>query len=175
VKIFVFIYLLVAAATPCRCEVTFDRLHGSDLGMGIGARAIGLAGAFTAVADDASALFWNPAGLTRLGENQLFLSFDLPADFSAAAVIYQPTPELLKAHKVTLGLGLVNRLGFKGDSGTGTWEGFAGNLLDMAMIDIGDDFSGEIDSTTYDLRLSAAMIPGRLKRLALGVNLAYIS
>jgi long-subunit fatty acid transport protein len=31
--------------------------------IGIGARPIGMGGAYTAVADDANALFWNPAGL----------------------------------------------------------------------------------------------------------------
>ena len=34
--------------------------------VGSGARAVAMGGAFTAVADDATAIMWNPAGLTRL-------------------------------------------------------------------------------------------------------------
>ena len=37
----------------------------------LGPRAIAMGGAFTAIADDASAIFWNPAGLSRIGEEQL--------------------------------------------------------------------------------------------------------
>ncbi len=35
-------------------------------GLGVGTRAMGMAGAFTAVADDPSAEYWNPAGLAQL-------------------------------------------------------------------------------------------------------------
>jgi hypothetical protein len=37
----------------------------------IGPRAIGMGSAFTAIADDASALFWNPAGIARVGHQEV--------------------------------------------------------------------------------------------------------
>ncbi|MBI3552028.1 MAG: PorV/PorQ family protein [Elusimicrobia bacterium] len=36
------------------------------LQLGVGGRAMGMGGAFSAIADDASALYWNPAGLTNI-------------------------------------------------------------------------------------------------------------
>ncbi len=156
-------------------RVAFDRLHGSDLGMGIGARAIAMGGAFVALADDPSAVFWNPAGLAQILRNQLYFSVDLPADFSTAAFIYKPTSEIFTTRKFSLGVGWVNRLSFRGDSGSDNWEGYSANLLDMAMIDINDGYSGKIDSRTYDLRLSAAMAPKNFDRLSLGANLTHIS
>jgi hypothetical protein len=41
------------------------------LKIGYGARAAGMGGAYTAIADDASAIFWNPAGIARLTDNVL--------------------------------------------------------------------------------------------------------
>ncbi|MFQ6618371.1 MAG: PorV/PorQ family protein [Fidelibacterota bacterium] len=38
----------------------------SFLEIGVGSRAIGMGGAFVGVADDATALYWNPAGISRL-------------------------------------------------------------------------------------------------------------
>ena len=43
--------------------------RGGDLG--VGARAMGLSGAFVAVADDASAPYWNPAGLAQLNRPEI--------------------------------------------------------------------------------------------------------
>ncbi len=39
--------------------------------LGVGTRAMGLSGAFVAVADDASAAYWNPAGLVQLDQAEL--------------------------------------------------------------------------------------------------------
>lgn len=44
------------------------------LGMGSGARSLGLGGAFTAIADDATSTIWNPAGLPAVDDLTLTLS-----------------------------------------------------------------------------------------------------
>ncbi|MDZ7373688.1 MAG: PorV/PorQ family protein [candidate division KSB1 bacterium] len=41
------------------------------LKIGVGARAVGMGGAFVAVANDATALYWNPGGIARLPRNEL--------------------------------------------------------------------------------------------------------
>jgi len=42
---------------------------------GVGARALGMGGAFTSVADDYSATYWNPAGLTLIRRMEFLSSF----------------------------------------------------------------------------------------------------
>ncbi len=47
----------------------------SFLKIGVGARPLSLGGAFVSVAEDASALYWNPAGLLQLEKPQLILGY----------------------------------------------------------------------------------------------------
>ena len=42
---------------------------------GMGARALAMGGAYTAVSNDYSATFWNPAGLTQLNKSSFYISF----------------------------------------------------------------------------------------------------
>ena len=53
--------------------VIFSFLHAVDktgttaakfLSLGVGSKAVGMGGAFTSVANDATAMYWNPAGLS---------------------------------------------------------------------------------------------------------------
>lgn len=168
--------LLISAilANTARAEVDFDYIHGSDLGMGIGARAMSMGGAFAAIADDASAVFWNPAGLAQLTDNQIFLSGDYPGVFSSAGFVYRPSVKAFRSRQLTIGLAMVNRLRFKGDSGDDVWDKYASTLLSLAMVDTDDDFSGAIDSKTMDIRFSLALAPLDSKRLLLGFNYVHM-
>jgi len=42
---------------------------------GVGVRAMGMGGAFAGVADDFTALFWNPAGLTQIEHGEAYVAF----------------------------------------------------------------------------------------------------
>ena len=166
--------ILAILTNSALAEVDFGYLHGSDLGMGIGARAMSMAGAFTAVADDASAVFWNPAGLAQLTDNQIFLSGDYSGGFSNAGVVYRPRSKAFRNRQLAIGLALVNRLSFKGDSGDDVWDAYASNLLHLAMVDTEENFSGAIESKTTDIRFSLAFTPLESKRLLLGFNYVHL-
>ena len=44
------------------------------LSIGIGAKANGMGGAYSSIADDATALYWNPAGIASINEYQTYFS-----------------------------------------------------------------------------------------------------
>ncbi len=58
--------LVSAASAPGQ-----DKYAGEFLKIGVGARALGMGGAFVSVADDASAIYWNPAGMMFLTRGQV--------------------------------------------------------------------------------------------------------
>ena len=63
---------LILAGALCG-DANADKYAGAFMEDGGGARALALGGAFTAVADDPSAAFWNPAGLSLATERSLLL------------------------------------------------------------------------------------------------------
>ena len=82
--------LLLCAAAPAARAVE-DGGTLSPFAFGAGNRALALGGAYTAVAADASALFWNPAGLGSVSRRELqfaaaTLQFDATEAFAAVAV-----------------------------------------------------------------------------------------
>ena len=83
-------WLSVAAACMCvavtaRAQFPEDALRFATPGIGVGARSLGMGNAFTGIANDYSAIYWNPAGLAQLehGEFSFGLSHLITGDESS--------------------------------------------------------------------------------------------
>ncbi len=67
--------LVIGAACLWAFGASSQDINSSPSPVGSGARALGMGGAFIAVADDATAASWNPAGLTQLERPELSLVY----------------------------------------------------------------------------------------------------
>ena len=72
-KFFLTVFL---AALLCFAQTSSAQLAGADFNAtGGGARARGMGGAFMGVADDATAIFWNPAGISHVKKTEFTIEF----------------------------------------------------------------------------------------------------
>ena len=107
--------LFLAAAALQAQEIA--KYAGEFLSLGVGGRALALGGAQAALANDASAGYWNPAALTRIMYPEFILMHDeryaglVNYDYAAVAVPY--------GTDATLGLSIM-RLGVDGIANTQT-------------------------------------------------------
>ena len=98
------VVVVLALGTAARAQGLFPALGDQRVGIssftflkiGVGARAIAMGEAFSATADDATALFWNPAAAVRLEGLQIMVSHtewfaDIRHEFGGA--VYHLTPD----------------------------------------------------------------------------------
>jgi hypothetical protein len=83
---------------------------GEFLTMGIGARALGMGGAFVGVVDDASATYWNPAALPRCERREVTYmhaeQFSDLVNYDSAALVLRPREDSSGARSA-FGLGFI--------------------------------------------------------------------
>jgi len=83
---------LVSLVSPLGAQIVKSgTTAGQFLKIGVGARAVAMGEAFVATANDITACYWNPGGLSRLGKNEvIFLHSewlaDISYDFAAFAI-----------------------------------------------------------------------------------------
>lgn len=155
------------------------------LRIGVGARALGLAGAYVAMADDGSASYWNPAGLADLNKHQLLFShtqmFQHLADHHFAnCSIRLGSTTALAASWIRLAVDDIPRYGeligtryerFIDPSlrSTGTPEGYFGDVEDAIVLSFAKAFD-------FDLMIGTGLNPATIpSRLSLGVSYKFIS
>ena len=141
--------LLLSTPAAVRAESISD-IPAAFVDIGYGARPMGMGGAFVALADDANAVLWNPAGLVRLESSQLtgmyarqmglvpygFMGFAQPvsprsslgagAVSSGDAALREMTALLAAAHRLSpnlsLGLSVKARMATYGNNPGGAWN-----------------------------------------------------
>lgn len=89
-KILIAVFLLVFPLTA-HSVTKVGTTAANFLKIGVGARAIGMGGAYVSMADDATAMYWNPAGIARIsGAEALFNHSEWIADinFDYAALVF---------------------------------------------------------------------------------------
>lgn len=93
----------VAAALPFGSVVAgtgVAKYAGEFISLGVGGRALAMGGAFVAMANDVTAGYWNPAGLSRLNYPQFILMHDeqfggiLNQDYGAVAFPFGPATSI---------------------------------------------------------------------------------
>ncbi len=125
------LFLLILTVTPVSYAGVDAMPH---LRLGAGARSIGLAGAFTAIADDATATVWNPAGLGSAA--------DLSLNFSTQRL------DLDRSHNF---IALTKALGSAGSIGIAvTNAGVSG----IQQYDANENYGGEFDYSANAYSLS---------------------
>lgn len=82
------VLILIPVATYSQSKVATTAAQ--FLGIGVGARATGMGGAFGGVASDASALYWNPGGIARSARTEANISHTgwlVGTDFNWAGIV----------------------------------------------------------------------------------------
>lgn len=127
------------------------------LELGVSARAMGMAEAFTAVSDDISSVYYNPAGLTALlGREAMFTYIKMPADITYGF----------------MGVGLpLESVG--GVIGVGAYGLFSGDMIERTYEQGTYEGTGR-KFQAQDVALSVGYGRYLTDRFSIGVNVKYV-
>jgi hypothetical protein len=155
IKIIIAIWVMAAVIAGVFGNVTIAGELGSTtagfLKVGVGARALGMGGAFTSIADNPSAVYWNPAGLRRMEMSQ--------AEFSHQSWYQDVNIENLQiafpGRKVSFGAGLT--------------------YLSFGQIQSFDEFGEPGDELSmYNMAFTLSAAADVTENVAIGISAKYI-
>ncbi len=96
IALLVFVALALPQAANAQLFAKVGTFGAQFLQIGTSARATGMGSAFTALADDASSVFWNPAGLVEVRGNEfLAAQVEWPADINLSSAVMAFNPRIL--------------------------------------------------------------------------------
>ncbi|UCG51397.1 MAG: PorV/PorQ family protein [Candidatus Latescibacterota bacterium] len=107
-----FVLTLAVQLLVCPHATFAKKFAGEFMASGGGARALGMGGAFAAIADDASTLYWNPAGISGFEKRQaLFMHSERFGDlvnYNFAAFVSPTTSFVSAEREASFGVALIH-------------------------------------------------------------------
>ncbi len=139
----------------------------ADIPAGFGAKAVGMGGAFTAVADDGSAPYWNPAGITQIKFVTITPAVGLQGKYDLSDKLIDTNGDLPEFNENDFQLASMDYLGI-------TSRYFAINgMIDLSATAIADRNTMTAGAESYGY--GALTIAGKFgEQLAVGVNLKTV-
>jgi len=130
---------------------------GEFLRYGVGARAMAMGGAYASLADDATAVYWNPAGLAQISRPSFqFMQTDLYLDsqllYGALAYPHYNFPD--EGSKMAFGVGLLG-LRMKGFEAYSADDRFGGGSFDDSQMAVSASMA--YDRVTHLGRVAAGL------------------
>ena len=145
---------------------TFNLLFGVDkagttaakfLSIGVGSKAVGMGGSYTSIADDATAMYWNPAGLSFHQTKEVYFNHsnwiaDISFDYSGITIPIDNKSSLgFNITSVTMDEMEVTRYGNENTGETFSAADFAfGSTYSMSSTGITAGTMGHLDSPALD-------------------------
>jgi hypothetical protein len=194
---------LLAAVSITPGSVHATRLAGEFMAVGGGARALGMGGAFAAVAGDASTVYWNPAGISGVDKRQVLAMhserFGDLVNYNFAAYV-QPSRLIAEEYEAAFGFALIhqgvddliitNHLRLEDTNGDGIPNGTETLLDENGNRYVWDDLPRESDNafallSTFALSTEYGRVGGTLKLIyndaiddesmtGIGIDLGYL-
>lgn len=150
--------------------------EGSDLLMGVGPAQIARGGAVVASDNGLYALYWNPAGLADIRENQIAVAGQFNRSLAhisfagAAFVLPHFSPPGFKG---VLGVSYLPRVHFKAE-GHFKDDELETTFLETALPGMPGGFTGKLDSETNDYRIGLGGYFDIWPHLSLGVSVGRV-
>lgn len=181
-----FMFIMIFHLSHLHAASTVGTRSGEFLRLGAGARAEAMGQAFCAISDDGSAIYWNPAGLSRVREQTLLL---MHAPYIESSFFDFGSYSLPIGRRTTLGLGvqyhsegsLVKRdlSGTEVGSFTPTDTAFSlGGAADLSVLSVGGTvklINSKLADSASTVSFDAGLLsPWYFDKLSLGVSASNI-
>ncbi len=158
VPVFALVALIDSASAKAFTKKAVGTTGSDFLNLGVGARALGMAGAYSSIAEGASAVYWNPAGLVQISKlSASFMRADYVADinYQYAAYAHRLGPSSVVAGSILMtDIGRIDR-------------------TDMDNTKLGT-FSPKDEAYTISYSRAILELSDRERDVSMGVSAKYI-